>query len=43
MNEPKKISAVNNEAPEVSENYYDGNNLYQVENMSLDEATETID
>ena len=38
--ESKKISAVYHEAPIVLESYYDKNNLYQVENMSLDGTEE---
>ena len=37
MVEFKKVSAVNHEAPEFLESDYDENDLYQVENMSLDE------
>ena len=36
LNETKKISAVNHEAPDVLENDYDENDVYQVENTSLD-------
>ena len=37
LNEPKKVSAVNHEAPDFLENDYDENDLYQVENVSHDE------
>ena len=40
LNETKKVSAMNHEAPEILENYYDENDLYQVENTSLDETKE---
>ena len=40
MNETKKISSLNHEALEFSENDYDENDLYQVENLSLDETKE---
>ena len=40
MNEPKKISATNHEAPNVMESDYNENNLYWVENMSLDDTKE---
>ena len=43
MVESKKVSDVNHEAPEFLENYYDENNLYQVENISLDETKEKIE
>ena len=43
LNEPKKLSDVNHEAPEVLENDYNKNDLYQVKNMSLDETKEKID
>ena len=39
----KKVSAVNHEEPEFWENGYDDKDLYQVENMSLDETKEKID
>ena len=42
MNEPKKVSAVNNEAPECLENDYDDNDLYQGENMSFEETLKII-
>ena len=35
MNEAKKVSYVNHEAPECLEDDYNYNNLYQVENTSL--------
>ena len=38
LNETKKLSAVNYESPEFLENGYDENDLYQVENMSLNET-----
>ena len=38
-----KISAVNHEAPGFLESDYDENDLYQVENMSLDETKEKIE
>ena len=37
LNETKKLSAANHEAPEFLENDDNDNDLYQVENMSLDE------
>ena len=40
MIESKKLSAINNEAPEFLESDYAENDLYQVENMSLDETKE---
>ena len=36
MTESKKVSTMDNEAPEFLVSYYNENNLYQVENMSLD-------
>ena len=42
MTEPKKISTVNHKAPEILESDYNENNLYQVENMSLDETKEKL-
>ena len=42
LNETKTVSAVNHEEPEFLENYYDENDLYQVENMSLDETKEKM-
>ena len=42
MTEPKKLSAVNHKAPEILESDYNENNLYQVENMSLDETKEKL-
>ena len=38
--ESKKVSAINNEAPELLESDYDENDLDEVENMSLDETKE---
>ena len=38
MVESKNLSSVNHEAPEFLEIYYDANNLYQVENMSIDDT-----
>ena len=43
MVESKKVSVVNHEAPEFLEIDYNENNLYQVENMSLDETEEEIE
>ena len=43
MVESKNVSAVNHDAPEFLETQYDENNLYQVENMSLDETEEKIE
>ena len=43
MVESQKVSAVNNEALEFLESDYNENNLYQVENMSLDETEEKIE
>ena len=40
LNEPKTLSAVNHEAPEFLENGCDENDMYQVENMSLDDTKE---
>ena len=40
LTEPQKLSAVNHEAPEFLESDYDDNDLYQVENTSLDETKE---
>ena len=42
MVESKKVSAVNHEAPEFLESDYDENDLYQVENTSLDKTKEEI-
>ena len=42
INEPKKVSAVNHEAPELLEIGYDENNLYQVENMSIEETKDFL-
>ena len=38
MDESKKVSAVNHNAPEFLENDYGENDLYLVENLSLDET-----
>ena len=38
--ESKKVSAINNEAPEFLESEYNENDLDEVENMSLDETKE---
>ena len=38
MIEPKKVSAVNHEAPECLKSDFDENNLCQVENMSIDKT-----
>ena len=38
INEPQIVSAVNHEAPEFLESDYHENNLYQVENLRLDET-----
>ena len=42
MTEPKKVIAVNHEAPYLLESYYNENDLYQVDNMSLDETKEKL-
>ena len=42
MNEYKKVSAVNHEAPELLESDYDDNDLYQVRYTSLYETKEKI-
>ena len=42
MTEPQKVSALNHEALEFFESYYDENDLYQVENISLDKTKENI-
>ena len=34
----QKVSATNHESPEFLDSYYDANNLYQVEKMSLEET-----
>ena len=39
----KKVSTVNHEAPEFLEIDYNENDLYQVENMSIDETKEKIE
>ena len=41
--ESKQVRAVNHEAPECLESDYHENDLYQVENMSLDETKEKIE
>ena len=41
-NEPQKVSAANNEEPNILESDYDDNDLYHMENMSLEE-TKNID
>ena len=43
MVEYKKVSDVNYEAPSFLESEYDENNLYQAENMSLDETKEKME
>ena len=43
MVESKKLSSVNHEAPEFLEIYYDANNLYQVENISIDKTKEKME
>ena len=43
LNKTQKASAVNHEAPNFLENYYDDNDLYQVENMSLEDTKEKAD
>ena len=43
MVESKKGNAVNHEALEFLESDYDENDLYQVENMSLDDTKEKIE
>ena len=40
LNEPKKVSAVNHEEPEVLKSDYNENYLYQVENIILGETKE---
>ena len=42
LNETRKVGAVNHEAPNVLENDYNKNELYQVENMSLDKTKEKL-
>ena len=42
MTEPKKVIAVNHEAPYLLKSYYNENDLYQVVNMSLDETKEKL-
>ena len=43
MIETKRVSAVNNEAPDLLKIVYNENDLYQVENMSLDDTKELIE
>ena len=43
MTESKKLSAVNHKSPEFLESDYDKNDMYQVENMSLDQTKEKIE
>ena len=43
MVESKKVSAVNHEAPEFLESGYDENDMYKVENMSLDDTKEKME
>ena len=43
MVESKKISVINHEAPWFLESGYDANDLYQVENMNLDETKEKME
>ena len=43
MFESKKVSAINHEAPGFLESDYNENDLYQLENMSLDETEEKIE
>ena len=43
MTESKKVSAVNHEEPEFLEIDNDENDLYQVENMSLDKTKGKIE
>ena len=40
MIEPKKVSTVNHDSLRFLENDYDENDLYQLENMSLDDTKE---
>ena len=42
LNEPKKVSAVNHEAPQFWESDYSENDLYQVENVILHETKEKL-
>ena len=39
----QKVSATNHEAPEFLDSDYNTNNLYGVENMSLEETKEKLD
>ena len=43
MVKPKKVSAVNHKAPEFLGIEYNKNDLYQVENICLDETKEKIE
>ena len=43
MTKYKKVIAMNHEAPECLESDYNENDLYQVENMILDENKERIE
>ena len=42
MIESKTVSAINHEASMFLESYYDENDLYHVENMSIDETRENL-
>ena len=39
----KKVGATSHEAPEFLDSDYDANDLYEVDNMSLEETKEKID
>ena len=43
MVESKKLSVINQEELEILESDYDKNDLYQVENTSLDETKENME
>ena len=43
MTEPQNVGAVNHEAPWLLESDYDDNDLYQVENTSLDKTKEKME
>ena len=43
MVESRKVIAIDHEAPEFLESDYDTNDLYQVENISLDETKEKME
>ena len=43
MVESKKVCAINHEVPEFLESDYDANDLYQVDNISLDETKEKME